>query len=160
MTRAVSPTPADLDVVAAHLPGWDHLDAFETLVTGDAPDCALAAARCLLDQSRSGELVLRARDLCVRAVGLQPAVTNADDLFPVLSETPELAVLGLDDHHLDFRILVSLTDGRVRCTTAVRRHNRLGHAYFAVVRPFHRRIVPRLLARSSRHGWRPRAAPP
>ena len=156
--RTVSPTPADLDVVGAHLPRWDHVDAFETLVTGGVPDSALSAARCLLDPSTAGRLVLRARDRCVRVVGLQPTVTTGqDDLFPVLSETPDLVVLGLDDRHLDFRILVSTSDGRVRCTTAVRRHNRLGHAYFAVVRPFHRRLVPWLLARSSRRGWSPRA---
>ena len=35
---------------------------------------------------------------------------------------------------------------------------RLGHVYFAVVRPFHRLIVPYLLGRAARLGWRPAEA--
>jgi hypothetical protein len=99
--------------------------------------------------------VLRARDLLVGLVGLKPAVTGADELFPVLVDTPKLAVVGLDDAHLDFRIVISLERGRVRCVTVVRRHNTLGHAYFAMVRPFHRRLVPYLLARAAQRRWTP-----
>ena len=96
--------------------------------------------------------MLEVRDLLVSAVGLKPAVTGAEELFPVLVDTPRLAVVGLDDAHLDFRILVSLERRRVRCVTAVRRHNGLGRAYFAVVRPFHQRLVPYLLVRAAQRG--------
>ena len=33
--------------------------------------------------------------------------------------------------------------------TVVRRHNIAGRAYFALVRPFHRRVVPALLRRAA-----------
>ena len=36
--------------------------------------------------------------------------------------------------------------------TVVQRHNAVGRAYFAVVGPFHRRIVPALLRRALRSG--------
>jgi hypothetical protein len=143
----------DRCAVTEHLPGWDYADAYECDVAGNGPDCALTAARSLLQPSTTARRVLRLRDLLVRAWSLRPAVTGGADLFPVLSTTPELAVLGLDDRHLDFRILVAVEEGRVCCTTAVRRHNVLGRGYFAVVGPCHRLIVPRLLARSARRGW-------
>lgn len=151
MRPRVSTAPVDTAELDAQLPGWDYADAFDVVVDGTVPDSALAAARRLFEPG--GGRLLRARDLLVRPAGLEPAVTGADDLFPVLLDTPQLAVLGLDDSHLDFRILVGLEHRRVRCVTVVRRHNLLGHAYFAVVRPFHRFLVPHLLARTARRGW-------
>lgn len=157
MRPRVSTASVDIGVLDAQLPGWDYADAYDVVVDGAGPDMALAAARCLTGPD-AGRL-LQARDLLVRAVGLKPAVTEAADLFPVILDTPQLVVLGLDDVHLDFRILVSLDHRRVRCVTVVRRHNALGRAYFAVVRPFHRRLVPYLLARAARRGWPTDVAP-
>lgn len=148
----MSTAPVDTAVLDAQLPGWDYADAYDVMVDGDGPDSALTAIRCL-SGSGPGRLMLRARDLLVSAVGLKPAVSGADELFPVLVDTPQLAVVGLDDSHLDFRILVRLDGRRVRCVTVVRRHNALGRAYFAVVRPFHRRLVPYLLARAAQRRW-------
>ena len=153
MRARVSTAPVDPAVLQAHLSDWDYADAYGVVVDGAGPDSALTAARCLFEPG--GGRLLRARDLLVGVVGLEPAVTGSDDLFPVLVDTPQLVVLGLDDSHLDFRIVVEVEPRQVRCLTAVRRHNRLGHAYFAVVRPFHRRIVPHLLARAARRGWTP-----
>ena len=68
---------------------------------------------------------------------------------------PFTAVVGLDDTHLDFRIVVSVEPGQVRCVTVVRRHNALGRVYFAVVGPFHRRLVPSLLTRAAQRRWMP-----
>lgn len=152
MRPQVSTTPVHTAELDAQLPGWDYADAYDANVEAAVPDSALSAARCLLEPG--GGRLLWVRDLLVRPAGLRPALTGADDLFPVLLDTPQLAVLGLDDSHLDFRILVSLEHRHVRCVTVVRRHNLLGHAYFAVVRPFHRLLVPYLLARTARRGWR------
>jgi hypothetical protein len=152
VTPQVSAAPVDTALLDAHLSGWDYADAYEVALRGTGPDRALTAARCLLGPG-SGRLVLRARDLVVGVVGLKPAVTGEHDLFPVLVDTPHLAVVGLDDVHLDFRILVGLERGRVRCVTVVRRHNSLGRAYFAVVGPFHRRLVPYLLVRAAQREW-------
>lgn len=152
MKPRVSTAPVDVALLDAHLPGWDYVDAYEVVLEGVGPGSALAAARCITG-SGSGRLLLRARDLLVSPVGLKPAVTGADELFPVLVDTPQLVAVGLDDGHLDFRVLVSLEHRRVRCVTVVRRHNALGRCYFAVVRPFHRRLVPHLLLRAERRGW-------
>lgn len=149
----------DTAVLDAQLPGWDVADAYDVALDGAGPDSALSAARCILDGPGAGRLVLKVRDLLVSVVGLKPAVTGADELFPVLLDTPQLAVFGVDDSHLDFRILVSVDHRRVRCVTVVRRHNALGRAYFAVVRPVHERLVPYLLARAARRGWTASGAP-
>lgn len=66
--------------------------------------------------------------------------------FPVVSSSRERTVLGFDDRHLDFRIVVDLQvveDGSVvRVTTLVRRKNLFGRIYLFAAGPFHRRIVP------------------
>jgi hypothetical protein len=65
----------------------------------------------------------------------------------VLEQTSTRVVCGLDDRHLDFRIIISVSAAVARCTTVVRRHGWAGSAYFAVVGPFHRRLVPGLMRR-------------
>jgi hypothetical protein len=154
MRATVHRVPADRGPASAHLPGWDYADAYEITGVTNGPGDARTAAHCLFDLSAAGRATLRARDALGRVASLKPALTGATDLFPMLYLTEDLAVLGLDDQHLDFRVLVSVAAGRVRCTTAVRRHNALGYAYFAVVHPFHRLAVPQLLARAARQGWR------
>ena len=70
-------------------------------------------------------------------------------IFPVLGETPNRLVAGFDDHHLDFRVVVDVaTSGpgqRVTATTLVLTHNWLGRVYLAIILPFHRLIVRRML---------------
>ena len=144
------PATVDVDALDALLPGWDHADAY--VVDGPAPDDATTAARALFELSARGRGVLGLRDLLVRPFGLEPALGPRDEVFPVLHRDADRVVLGLDDRHLDFRILVDVQPGQVRCTTGIRRRP-LGRAYFAVVGPFHRRIVPAMLERAARRGW-------
>ena len=71
-------------------------------------------------------------------------------MFPILFESPKRVVLGLDDWHLDFRIVVEVeadggTGTRLRTTTLVRRKNLFGRLYIGLVSPFHRLIVPATL---------------
>jgi hypothetical protein len=70
--------------------------------------------------------------------------------FPVIEDGPNRAVLGFDDRHLDFRIVVDIVrsnhGGVLGVTTLVKRNNLLGYIYLAVVSPFHRRIVPVTMA--------------
>ena len=146
---AARPTTVDEAALDEHLPGWDLADAF---VVDSATAAATTAARALFDLTRRGRLVLGLRDRLVRPLGLEPALGARDEVFPVLHRGPDRVVLGLDDRHLDFRVLVDVLPGQVRCTTGIRRRP-LGRAYFAVVGPFHRRIVPAMLERAARHGW-------
>ncbi|MFI7668524.1 DUF2867 domain-containing protein [Nocardia sp. NPDC049526] len=51
---------------------------------------------------------------------------------------------------LDFVVSVLVDDGTVTITSLVEYRNHWGRGYFAVVRPFHRRLVPWMLARTAR----------
>jgi len=72
-------------------------------------------------------------------------------IFPIQSATPERAVLGFEDRHLDFRVVVDVRqaggDSEVTATTLVLWHNLLGHAYLTAILPFHRLIVRASLER-------------
>jgi len=93
------------------------------------------------------ERLMALRNGLVQLIGLK---TGAMDGFPVLAERDDEVVVGLDDRHLDFRIVLRvepLTTGlnRISLTTLVDRHNAFGRAYIAVVTPFHKVIVMRML---------------
>jgi hypothetical protein len=65
--------------------------------------------------------------------------------------------MGLADKHLDFRLAIDVAalDERRRevvATTLVQTHNTLGRAYLAIVLPFHRLIVPSMIARVAHAG--------
>ncbi|MFE9326507.1 DUF2867 domain-containing protein [Nocardia sp. NPDC052278] len=51
---------------------------------------------------------------------------------------------------LDFVVSVLVDDGTVTITSLVKYRNNWGRRYFAVVRPFHSRVVPWMLARAAR----------
>lgn len=98
------------------------------------------------------------RNLVVLPFGLKtgptdiPAGQEQIGFFPLLDESPSTVVLGLDDRHLDFRLLVEVGElggGRqsISATTFVATHNLLGRAYLSIVMPFHRIIVPAMLSR-------------
>jgi len=67
------------------------------------------------------------------------------DIFPILDERVDSTVLGLDDVHLNFRIVIErtpLTAGdQIRITTLVQRHNLFGRMYIAAITPFHKAIA-------------------
>lgn len=131
------------------LPGADWCDRFqgEMMRTGIT---SLDVSRLLLDHPPPWIRSLMAlRNRVVALFGLRmveiAAGTSAGG-FPVLSSTPQRTVLGFDDRHLDFRIVVDLEEKEYRqlvsVTTIVRRKNLFGRLYLLVVGPFHRRIVP------------------
>ena len=74
--------------------------------------------------------------------------------FPIVSQTADRIVMGFDDWHLDFRVVVDVLalggDRRqVTATTLVRTHNWVGRAYLALIMPFHRIIVRTMLAQAA-----------
>jgi Protein of unknown function (DUF2867) len=100
--------------------------------------------------------LLALRNIIVRPFGLASSKDAASmkgehvDFFPVLKSTQNRVVLGLDDRHLNFRLVIdakplpeNLT--HVTLSTVITRHNWLGRIYLAVVLPFHNRIVPAFL---------------
>jgi len=139
-----------------HLPEADWADRFELALDGKGVTAAEAAERSLGRSPRWIRELLRLRNRMVSLVGLKSAAPRSGRFglvgaFPVLSTTDDEVVLGFDDKHLDFRIIVDVRAGSavnqiVGVTTLVRRHNTLGWVYLAAITPFHKVIVPTLLA--------------
>ena len=139
------------------LPDVDFADAYSVHVA--APLDALQAARRIVGQRPrwvDGLLVLR--NLAVTPLGLKrsaPTGVERIGIFPIVSASPERVVMGFDDTHLDFRVVIEVVPERNGCqvtaTTFVRTRNRLGQLYLAAVTPFHRIIVPAMLAQVGRN---------
>jgi hypothetical protein len=134
------------------LPNADFSDAYSVRVAGPL-DALEAARRMVTRRSRWVDGLLMLRNLAVRPFGLRRAAPDGAEMigiFPIVSASPQRVVMGFDDAHLDFRVVVEVApEGnlqRVTATTFVRTRNRLGRLYLALVKPFHRVIVPAMLA--------------
>ncbi len=155
------------DTTAPLLVGAGFADAYRLIVDGPALNATAAAQRVFARTPRWISALLAARNRLGAAIGLKGAGETAFDsdlplekrrrigFFPVVSETQNRVVLGFDDWHLDFRVVVDVTSlaadrQQVTATTLVRTHNRTGRAYLAVIIPFHRVIVRTLLAQAAR----------
>lgn len=143
----------------ALLPGAQFSDAFSTTVDGTSLTARQAAERMFARSPRWITALMALRDAIVGPFGLKTEevarrATDKVGMFPVVSETPDRLVAGLDDRHLDFRVVVDVaTTGsrqRVTATTLVLTHNRLGRTYLATIMPFHRLIVPAMLRQIDR----------
>ncbi|MXN47605.1 DUF2867 domain-containing protein [Shinella kummerowiae] len=71
--------------------------------------------------------------------------------FPVVSASDDRVVLGFDDRHLDFRIVIDIRQDRpngqtLSVMTLVHRNNLFGRLYLAAVMPFHKLIVCTILS--------------
>lgn len=147
---ALPPDPA----FVASLPGCDFADAYAVTLARagiDARDIATNAFDRALPGWAAGLMGLR--NAVVARLGLKTAAVRRG--FPVLRGSAAETVLGLDDRHLDFRVLIHVDPAgpdasRLTLTTAVRTHNRLGRAYLAVILPFHRLIIKSMLRRLQR----------
>ena len=141
----------------ALLVGAQFSDAYSVVVDEAALDARHAAEKMLGHSPRWTERLLALRNVLVAPFGLKkpvPTRTSAADtigIFPVVSETPDRLVAGLNDKHLDFRVVVDVASSghgqRVTATTLVLTHNWLGRSYLALILPFHRLIVRAMLRR-------------
>lgn len=152
MTEKPRPCPVPHDV-APLLPGHDFADSFTIAVPAGRFDAVSAAHQALAKGPGWVALLLGVRNLVVAPFGLRGTGEKGREArigwFPVVSTSPERVVLGFDDKHLDFRIVIDhITQGMpsIRATTLVRRHNWAGRVYLATIMPFHKAIVPTLLA--------------
>jgi Protein of unknown function (DUF2867) len=141
------------------LSGAQFVDAFRIDVAGDALDARQAAQRMMGRSPRWVEALLTLRHMLVAPFGLKTSGNSENPpretigLFPILIQTPDRLVAGFNDKHLDFRVVVDVatsgpddTSGQqVTATTLVKTHNALGRIYLAVIKPFHRLIVPAML---------------
>lgn len=161
--------PADT-LIARALPVVDYLDAFrgELHADGATLDEAFKSffrtapgwLAAMLDfrnrvTRRFGLKAPRGASAAERAAilrDLKVAPGESVGLFRIFDRAEREVLAGEDDRHLDFRVGMILepvpAGGGPRgltVATAVRMHNRFGRFYFAVVRPFHRLIVPVML---------------
>lgn len=153
----MTPTARTFPDPEGALAGAQFADRYVLITDGLALTAIGAAERVLGRTPGWVGLLTQLRNLAVRPFGLK---TGADPdappesrigIFPLISQAHGRVVLGLDDRHLDFRILVEVNDlgaGRqeVAASTIVKTHNLLGRTYLAIIMPFHRIIVPAMLA--------------
>ena len=142
------------------LPGAQFGDAFQIIVDGQNLTALEAAKRAVYGAPSWINRLLQLRNVLVRPLGLSPgkdaAQSNAGPdnigMFPILAQEANHVMLGMNDKHLDFRLLVDVVNeanGRqiITASTVVKTHNALGRAYLAFVKPFHKVIVPAMLSR-------------
>lgn len=154
------PRPHTAPVTLPHpaLPLADWADCYELLVPGQATTAISAAKRALGDFPAWVRALMWLRNALVSPFGLKGSGAGPDSkvdmigFFPVIAQSSEQAVLGFDDTHLDFRIVIDVRQAgelaqRVSVTTLVRRKILFGKIYIAVITPFHRLIVKTMLAR-------------
>jgi hypothetical protein len=144
--------------VKSALAGCDYSDAFEIPVAEEMS--ALDVARAMVSRNGWIETLLLLRNIIVAPLGLKAGKRDLPlgkvkiGIFPIISSSPERVVMGLDDRHLDFRLVVDVerqqAATRAVASTLIRRHNALGRIYLIAVLPFHRRIVPAMLERAAK----------
>ena len=154
----VTETPASLP--SPHLISADWADCWQTRI--DQPfETARQAAEMVVKSFPAWTYpLLVLRNLIVLPLGLKGTKEveklPVDKLafFPVLHETQEQFVGGIDDRHLDFRIIVEIvpvaaSSQILKLTTVIDRHGWRGNLYLATVLPFHRAIIKGALAKTA-----------
>jgi len=152
---AVRPAPDCREVLI----GAHFVDAYRVSVAAGDLDATDAARSILAHPPAWIDALMALRNALVTPFGLK-ASTGAEDrrgkigIFPIESATRSRVVLGFDDRHLDFRVVVEVVGAggasEVTATTVVRLNNRLGRAYLAAILPFHRLIVRSMLSQVAR----------
>jgi hypothetical protein len=146
----------------ARLPGADWADCFEIDIDNRRLTAIEAARRSIGRMPDWVRRLVTLRNFLGYFVGLKAGSESAPSagqdkigIFPLLSRGEREVVLGLDDWHLDFRLVVEVADlgehgTRVRATHLVQRKNLFGRFYIGLVTPFHKVIVPVVLRGASR----------
>jgi len=149
---AVKPAP-DVGKVLA---GAQFIDAYRVTVAADDLDAADAARSMLAHPAAWVDRLMALRNALVAPFGLKKDAGPDDrrerfGIFPIESATRNRVVLGFDDRHLDFRVVVDVVGSgglsEVTATTLVRLHNLLGRVYLTAILPFHKLIVRSMLSK-------------
>ena len=138
------------------LPGANWADCWTAELHGQDVTAAQVAKRVFAHPPVWVRRLMSLRNTIVGFFGLKYAGNMDGDTggFPVVSQSPERIVLGFDDWHLDFRIVLDIGPAaggqNVSVTTLVDRHNLAGRIYILFVTPFHRLIVRTMLSKLER----------
>jgi hypothetical protein len=139
------------------LPDADWADCYELKIP-NSDLTAITAARTMLSRFPFWvRLLIRVRDTVMGLFGVRSSREHREDepekigFFPVVSKSDDQVVVGFDDRHLDFRVVIDVRSDEqgyrlVDATTLVRRNIWLGRIYLAIITPFHRLIVASTLA--------------
>ena len=139
----VTTVPVDPAFIAS-LPGCDFADAFSVVVARRDLDARVLSADFFSTPPAWAGALMDMRNAIMGGLGYKaPKIRKG---FPVLRESADEVVSGLDDGHLDFRALmkvepVDACSSRITLTTAVATHNWIGRSYLALIMPFHKLIV-------------------
>jgi len=155
MYRQAKPKKVNPRLPHPAMPQADWADCYQISVPTRGL-IAMDAAREVLSYSPVWvRLLMAIRNVVVGPFGLKTAHPTADHietigLFPVLAKSDSQVVLGFDDRHLDFRVVIDVRDASegtiVSATTLVKRKILFGKIYIAVITPFHNLIVSAMLA--------------
>lgn len=143
------------------IPGAQYADSFTMTIEGQNLDAVSATTAVMGRNPAWISNLMQLRNAIVAPLGLKAAPDkklngdNSIGTFPLISKSESRVVLGLDDRHLDFRVLVdvvNLNNGKqtITASTVVKTHNLLGRIYLGFVKPFHRIIVPTMLAEAGK----------
>ena len=142
-------------VIEASLPPQSMLHAIKQ--PDDFLDCYRCETTVDVDQAANRAMdfpmwvtwLMKIRNIAVTPFGLRTDLGQGETIgfFPIVERNENEIILGFDDKHLDFRISI-LTDGsHAYGATWVRRHNRLGRMYLAMIMPFHVLIMRNAIGR-------------
>lgn len=153
--------------IAPLYPGSNLADAYAVALPNAAArqmDMPGLARILLGSQPRWAQWLMVVRDAIVSLFGIQTSGQmearrgERIGIFRIYSVSDDEIIVGEDDSHLDFRLSV-LRDraagrhGSVTLASVVHCHNRVGRAYILLIRPFHKLIVQRSLARAVQGGF-------
>jgi Protein of unknown function (DUF2867) len=158
MSKVISVSPPNFVVV---LPMANFIDSFEVLVPHKGNSYAFTK-HIMASMPAWVKKLLSLRNALMAPLGLHteqaPGSREKFGMFPVISSDDARTVLGFDDKHLDFRIILDAAplagSTKLTLSTAVRTHNMFGRVYLAMVMPFHKLIVPTMLGRAATLGNR------
>lgn len=148
--------------IAADISPVSFADAFSMTIPGHSLTSEKIAHALFNNPPGYVRTLLRCRDALVKIVGLKTTssiVAQAPSrgligIFPVVSSSAEITVLGLDDRHLDFRTCVLVRHEQdqsvIILSTVIRVNTFFGRCYLFLVRPFHYCLVKMALNRAAR----------
>lgn len=110
------------------------------------------AARVFAKMPKWAVALMALRNAVTRPFGLriQTPDTKSIGMFPILMQSADEMVMGMEDRHLDFKIAVLRDQGKMYLATLVSPHNLAGRAYLAAIMPFHKLLVKTAVRRMAR----------
>ncbi|WP_292396783.1 DUF2867 domain-containing protein [Mesorhizobium sp.] len=160
IARHRPPRPQVVATPFAHadrlLPGANFGDTYALVVTGLALD-AVGVSQQVFGRVPSWiKWLLALRNGIVAPFGLKTGPERRSKsgphigFLPIVRQSTNCVLFGFDDWHLDFRVLLEVkectsTQHEISVSTAVKTHNLVGSSYLALVKPFHRIVVPAML---------------